>query len=638
MTPLIQTLLFFGALSLILGAGFVTLRLLFASRQPSFFIETLLFSFTLGITLIDFFMLLAGKSGIPLDGRLIALFLLGILAIGGVLRHRKHRLMSVSDTAHSQPFLRTKTERLLFFTLFALTLFLKTLYLSNTIVPTATDLGHHLYWAKAITETHRLPVYQEHKVIDQPESIRLSEPEPIADFIVGEHLPFAALAFLTDTDFFSAAPVVFLLLINVLGLLVLVILAYRIVDASSLRKLIRPELVALSLLFLCGPLYTLASPQAKFISGGVIGNVIGNLLIPLILLLFLRAFHEKDSRLSGLGILFTFTLIYTHHLSTLILLYILVGTLLFSVISFSGHLKIFLSRIISVLFRPTPLILLLLSGLFFFLVVMPTYIETRAVGTAIGTPTKLTRIGLTFSQITGTSGEVRFTLGIIGLILVSAAFRRSFAASLILAWTLMLFLMTFRPGWVFLDIPSNRIGTYLSFPVSIVGAIGLAWLIGIFRGHRNSPLSALLLVAVFGYALASGFTDNGNSLLDAPKSEATLETFAAAEFLSQRIGPDDVVLKDHNYIVADAWMKHFFMRDYFFPLSRGYFSRYENGGRERCTLDMIAIPNTPRAKACFQGTGVNHIVVNPQFDAPQFEKSPDFSRIYSSSKIHIYAR
>ena len=269
---------------------------------------------------------------------------------------------------------------------------------------------------------------------------------------------------------------------------------------------------------------------------------------------------------------------------------------------------------------------------------MPTYIETRAVGTAIGTPTKLTRIGLTFSQITGTSGEVRFTLGIIGLILVSAAFRRSFAASLILAWTLMLFLMTFRPGWVFLDIPSNRIGTYLSFPVSIVGAIGLAWLIGIFRGHRNSPLSALLLVAVFGYALASGFTDNGNSLLDAPKSEATLETFAAAEFLAQRIGPDDVVLKDHNYIVADAWMKHFFMRDYFFPLSRGYFSRYENGGRERCTLDMIAIPNTPRAKACFQGTGVNHIVVNPQFDAPQFEKSPDFSRIYSSSKIHIYAR
>ncbi|MBP6975658.1 MAG: hypothetical protein KBB51_02390 [Candidatus Moranbacteria bacterium] len=638
MTPLIDTLFFFGALFLILGAGFAILRLFFTSHRPSFFIETLLFSFAFGITLIDFFMLLAGKSGIPLDGRVIALFLLSILAICGILRYRKHHLMSISDTAHSQPLLRSTPERLLFFTLLILTIFLKTFYLSNTVVPTATDLGHHLYWAKVITETHHLPIYQEREVIDQPNDIRLADAEPIADFIIGEHLPFAALAFLTDTDFFSATPVVFLFVINILGLLALAILAHRIVDASSLRKLIRPELAALSLLFLCGPLYTLASPQAKFISGGVIGNIIGNLFIPLILLLFLRAFQEKDQRLFGLGILFTFTLIYTHHLSTLILLYILVGTFLFSVISFSGHLRIFFSRIVSILFKPTPLILLLLSGLFFFFVAMPTYIETRAVSTAIGTPTKLTRVGLTFDQITQTSGDVRFALSLIGLILILLTFRRSLATSLLLAWTLVLFLMTFRPGWVFLDIPSNRIGTYLSFPISIVGAIGLTWLISIFHSHRNSSLSALLLIAVFGYAFTSGFTDNGNSLLDAPKSEATLKTFAAAEFLAQRIDSDDVVLKDHNYIVADAWMKHFFMRDYFFPLSRGYFSRYENSGRERCTLDMIAIPNTPRAKTCFQGTGVNHIVVNPKFDAPQFEKSPDFSRVYSSDKIHIYAR
>ena len=127
-------------------------------------------------------------------------------------------------------------------------------------------------------------------------------------------------------------------------------------------------------------------------------------------------------------------------------------------------------------------------------------------------------------------------------------------------------------------------------------------------------------------------------MLATPKSEATLETFAAADFLSRRTNLSDVVLKDHNYIVADAWIKHFFLRDYFFPLSRGYFSRYENNDHERCTLDMIAIPNTPRAKDCFRGTGVNYILVNPQFDAPQFEKSPDFSRVYSSDKIHIYAR
>jgi len=638
MIPLIQTLLFLGALSLFLGAGFVMFRLFFTSQRSAFFIETLILSFVLGITLVDFLMLLMDKIGISQNGFTIAFPLIGIPALGGALWYRKHRQIPLLDEAHSRPFLKSKIERTLFFTLFALTLFLKTLYLSNAIIPTATDLGHHLYWAKSITETHRLPVYQEREVIDQPENIRLSDPAPIADFIIGEHLPLAALALLTGIDFFSAFPIVFLLVINLLSLLALAILTYRIVDASPLRQLIRPELATLSLLFLSGPLYTLASPQAKFVSGGVIGNIMGNLLIPLILILFLRAFQEKDHRLLGLGILFTFTLAYTHHLSTLILLFILAGTGIFSLISFAGHLKTFLSRITAILFRPTPLILLLLAGLFFFLVTMPTYIETRAVGTAIGTPTKLTRIGLTFDQITETSGEARFAFGIIGLILLFISFRRSFPISLILAWTLTLFIMTFRPDWVFLNIPSNRIGTYLSFPIGIVGAIGLAWLIGMLRNYRSSLLSILLLAAVFGYALSSGFTDNGQTLLTIPKSEAMLETFATAEFLSQTISPNDVVLKDHNYIVADSWIKHFFMRDYFFPLSRGYFSRYENSGHERCTLDMIAIPNTPRAKDCFQGTGVNYVFINPRFDAPQFEKSPDFSRVYSSDKIHIYAR
>lgn len=638
MIPLAQTLLFLGALSLFLGAGFVVFRLFFTSHRSTFFVETLILSFVLGITLVDFLMLLMDKVGIPQNGFTIAFPLIGIPALGGAFWYRKHHQTPLIDETHSRPFLKSKIERTLFFTLFALTLFLKTLYLSNAVIPTATDLGHHLYWAKAITETHRLPAYQEREVIDQPENIRLSDPAPIADFIIGEHLPLAALALLTGIDFFSAFPIVFLLIVNLLSLLALALLTYRIVDASPLRQLIRPELAALSLLFLSGPLYTLASPQAKFVSGGVIGNIMGNLLIPLILILFLRAFQEKDHRLLGLGILFTFTLAYTHHLSTLILLFILAGTSIFSLISFAGHLKTFLSRITAILFRPTPLILLLLAGLFFFLVTMPTYIETRAVGTAIGTPTKLTRIGLTFDQITETSGEARFAFGIIGLILLFISFRRSFPISLILAWTLTLFIMTFRPDWVFLNIPSNRIGTYLSFPIGIVGAIGLAWLIGMLRNYRGSLLSILLLAAVFGYALSSGFTDNGQTLLTTPKSEAMLETFAAAEFLSQTISPNDVVLKDHNYIVADSWIKHFFMRDYFFPLSRGYFSRYENSGHERCTLDMIAIPNTPRAKDCFQGTGVNYVFINPRFDAPQFEKSPDFSRVYSSDKIHIYAR
>jgi hypothetical protein len=131
---------------------------------------------------------------------------------------------------------------------------------------------------------------------------------------------------------------------------------------------------------------------------------------------------------------------------------------------------------------------------------MPTYIETHAVNTAIGTPTKLTRIGLNFNQIIGAAGEARFALGIVGILLLLVVFRRSFPSGLLLSWTLMLFIMAFRPSWLFIDIPSNRIGTYLSFPIGIVGAIGLAWLINIFRNQKNSLLSFLLLITLFVYS------------------------------------------------------------------------------------------------------------------------------------------
>ncbi len=638
MIPLLHTFLFFGTLLLITASGYVLWRFIFASTRPSLFLETLLFAFALGLTILDFSMIALGEAGIPLGTISTAAVLIGIILAGFLLHRFRYPTQARLDEKHLHAISLFPQERWLFFLLFALTLFLKTLYLSDAIVPTATDLGHHLYWAKAITETHTLPVYQEREVIDEPSHISLSDPTPIADFIIGEHLPMAAVSFLTGANFFSAFPVVLLLVINLLGLLALVVLTYRLVADSNFKKFLRPELAALSALLLFGPLFTLASPQAKFVSGGVIGNMIGNLFIPLILLLFLRAFNEKDHRLLGLGFLFTFTLAYTHHLSTLILLFILLGVLVVLVVSHWGSLMSFGRDFGKTLLRPVPLSVIGFSILFFFGVALPTYISTQAVGTALGTPTKLTRTGLSFGQITATAGEARFALGLVGLLLACFLLRRSAAASLLLAWSGMLFLMTFKPDWLFLDIPSNRIGTYFSFPIGVAGAIGLAWLLTLLHTHARHAQSILLATALLVFVVASGFFDNGQSLLSRPKSTDALETFAASRFLGEHIAPSHIILKDHNYLVADAWMKHFFMRDYFFPLSRGYFSRYETNTRERCTLDMIAIPNTPRAEACFRGTGVNRIVVNPHFDAPQFEKSPTFSRVYASDKIHIYAR
>lgn len=86
-------------------------------------------------------------------------------------------------------------------------------------------------------------------------------------------------------------------------------------------------------------------------------------------------------------------------------------------------------------------------------------------------------------------------------------------------------------------------------------------------------------------------------------------------------------------------MKLFFLRGYTYPLSRGFFKRYEdNPNREQCTLLMISVPNTARGEKCYTETGTNYVVVNPKFDITPFEKSARFNRIYASESIHIYQR
>ncbi len=53
---------------------------------------------------------------------------------------------------------------------------------------------------------------------------------------------------------------------------------------------------------------------------------------------------------------------------------------------------------------------------------------------------------------------------------------------------------------------------------------------------------------------------------------------------------------------------------------------------------MISVPNTARGEKCYTETGTNLVVVNPNFDVTPFENSTNFSRIYTSTDIHIYAR
>ncbi len=647
-----QIFLFLSIGGLLFLPGFLALRILFGKNTPLTSWEIMLTAFALSIGCIDFLMILLAKYHFLLTPYSISSAILFFLSILFIMR----RVVSLKKTPPKRTereYLRlTRTESGLFLLILFLTLFTKSIYLSDAAFPTSTDLGHHLYWSKLITETGTIPQYTKRDIVIEASPTgddtreRISDPLPIADFIIGEHLPFAAIALFSGSVFLSAFPVIVLFLIHILSLLASFTLALRLgEEIRNIRTTFRPQKFALLVFFFLGPLYALASPQAKFVSGGVVGNIFGNFFIPIILLFFYRAIREKNSFFMGLAFFFTFTLAYTHHLSTLVLFFILSASILMIATLHISSLRTLLTEWIAILRHPFPVIIALSCILFFSTIALPAYIETNAIGTAIGTPTKLTRTGLSFAEILSGSGEVRTMLGSIGLILL-AFLARSMknTAGLLLGWTIILLIMSMKPNLVFLDIPSNRIGSYVLFPLAFLSSLTLLFISspwGKLRRETSAHLPSVVIISfciiIFAYSITSGSADNGGTLLSGQKDESAVQTFAVSRFLSERIRPDDIVLKDHNYLSADAFMKLFFMRDYGFPLSRGYFKRYETPGHEQCSLTMISAPNTKSGVRCFTETGTSIIVVNPLFDRAQFEKSSHFSRVYSSPLTHAYS-
>lgn len=649
----LQNTIFFALATgiLLFLPGWIVVRLFFQKNVSLLPFESLLFSFGISIGMLDFLMIGIGKLHIRLDIFSIALGLCVVLGVlSCIARFIKKKVAVTPPLDNEIHFSFTKRQGWLFILLLGLTLCIKVIFLMHAVVPTATDLGHHMYWSKLIATTGELPFYAKQGIVtDADDAYRLTEPQPIPDFIIGEHLPFAAINMFVGLDFFSAFPILLLLFINILSLLVLFVLALRF--ASSLnspwlsRKIFTPQNIALATLSFFGPLYTLASPEAKFVSGGVVGNVIGDLFIPLIFLTLFRALKEKQASFLALTFFLLFTLMYTHHLSTLMFLFGLVFSLFVYSIARYASFKTVLSSWMKLFLSPGPILVMLFCIVFFFGVALPTYIETNAVGTALGTPTKTTRTGLTFLQIASSSGQARVAIGLVGFLLLLVLLKhKRYAGAMLIGWFAVLFIMALHPEWLFINIPSNRIVTYLSFPIGLFSAIALV----AFFSTLTSPSSlfripGMLILFISGslflFTVGNGSLDNNQSLPSNNKALDALQTFAASRYLALHSTKEDNILKDHNYIAADSWMKLFFMRDYAYPLSRGYFKRYsDNPNREQCTLSMISIPNTEAGKKCYADLNIRYVVINPHLDTTQFEKSTSFSRIYVSDDIHIYER
>lgn len=627
MANFLQTqFLFYISLALVMFLpGRFLLLSIFGKNKTLSNLEKFIFSFGLSIISVDFIFFAYSGLKIPITRfTTIVGITFFIAACFAIYKFRSTKNKFQPDENDEELFNFSKNQFALILLLLFLTFFIKTAYLNQTISPSSTDMGHHMYWSQWMVENNKLPAY-----------------EGMPDFIVGEQTIFGAIALVSGLDFFSAFPPLILLLIDCLSILTVFVFTLRI---------FREKNIAIFLLFFLGFLYAVSAPQAKFVSGGVIGNLIGNFFLPLALYFYYRAFRfvaEKDTGVRkdsktflALAIFTTFGLFYTHHLTAFIFLFVFsFFILLFLAINFHD-VKIIIKNFCKTFFSPPVLAVFVLGIIFFFCVFTPNYVSPDAVNTAVGAPSKATRTGLSIANLRSTLGDARFGLGFFGLLLLFfSAKRKDFGYLLIATWTIILFLISTKPDLFFVNIPSNRIGNYLSYPLSILGAYAIYYIFNSKNAVQNN-LVKIGFLALLGFALIEGITDSAKAIPKQNDYAALVQTFQSSRYLAERTTATDQILKDHNYIAGDSWIKLFFMRGYKYPQSRGYFKRYEDETkpREMCTLNMIGSPGSPAGQTCFSETGTNFVMVNPKFDSGQFRKLNNFDQIYMSPDVAIYYR
>lgn len=641
-----QILFYFAlAVTTFIPGWFLLLAVLGKSKTLSL-LERFVFSFGLGLIVTDFIAFLFNKTGVPITAlSSISGAVVFSAACYGIYKYGTWTSDVQVEKETDSLFFFSKNQLILLILLLFLTFLIKTAYLTGTVAPTATDMGHHTYWAETIARTHKLTDY-----------------EGMPDFIIGEHVALSEIRMITGLTFFTAFPVLFLYLMNILGILTVMLLTLRIFKSKN---------IAVLLLLFLGVLFAVSSPQAKFVSGGVVGNIIGNFLTPLAFYFYFRTFEflsraelgssaskleaelPSSRRFLSLAVFATFGLFYTHHLTAFIFLFVFAFWVVFYAALNYKNIKNIFFGVWRVVWSPSVMTTLAIGLVFFFYVFTPTYIKGNAVETAVGAPSKATREGLTLTNLKDTVGEPRAALGIVGLFLLALFYKkRNPGYAIAAAWAVMLFIMSNQPDLLFINLPSSRIGNYLTYPLAILGAFGF-WVV--FRpddftsplfgktksvGLVSQPLIRSAFAVLLVFVVSYGFYDSADAFKKTPDFAPMNQTFDATAYLAQNSTGEDMILKDHNYMTGDTWMKLFLMRGYKYPLSRSYFKRYEDPTkpREMCTLFMISTPDSDDAKNCFSETGTDFIMVNPRYDTLQFQKLDNFDKIYMTESVAVYYR
>jgi hypothetical protein len=639
-----QILLYIAIALVMFLPGYFLLLAVFGKNKIVSSLERLIVSFGLSIVIVDFIIFLYSKLNISITClSSVAGILIFSVVCFGIYKFRKPS----ESIEESSLFSFSKNQFILILLLLFLTVFIKTVFLAGSIAPTATDMGHHMYYSKWIADNGKLTDYSDSVI----------NPEDKGKFIIGEHIIFSAVYLITGQSFFSGWPIVVLYLINLLSILTVFILVLRIFENKNIA--------ILALLFL-GVLFAVSAPQARYVSGGVLGNIMGNLLMPLSFYFYYRAFEflkdaknsneilrsaqddKNSSRFLSFAVFVTFGLFYTHHLTGFVFLF--VWALMIPVFIALNYKKIEIvgKKALKIIFSSQVIATFILGLIFFFFIFTPSYIKSSAVGTAVGTPTKVTRTGLNIGNLKQTVGDARLALGFLGLIILAFGFkRRNLGYILSVSWAIMIFIMAVYPKLLFVNIPSNRIGNYLTYPLAILSAYGFYMVFNpefvknhgknIFALIPENLMKAIFLIALT-FVVSSGISDSAQAFKKNNNSEEAVQTFSASEYLVEHSNNNDIVLKDHNYLTADAWIKLYFMRDYKYPASRTTLSRYEDKTkpREMCTNQMISAPASSEAIECFDQTKTDFIMVNPLYDSAQFRKLADFDQVYANDGVSVY--
>jgi hypothetical protein len=399
--------------------------------------------------------------------------------------------------------------------------------------------------------------------------------------------------------------------------------------------------IAIFALLFCGAIFAIDPPQAKFIGGGVVGNIIGNLLMPITFYFYIRFLRERVTPFLFFALFFSMGLFYTHHLTALIfLLTFAIFILLALFFNFHATKKILLGEI-KLLRSPLLITFFLFVLIFVFSIYTPTYLKNSAINTVVGATKKIEHTGLSLLQFRNILGEARFALGSLGFILFLFFYKKNgfkYSFLLLLSWTSIITIISLAPNLIKLSIPSGRVANYGIYPFALISAFVFVSIFTQKKFNNKLIISAFILIFIFTFI--SGFDGNVDYFKKNTTNKNAWQTIQTGNYLASKMSSTDFLASDHVYLIADSWLKLFFMRDYYFPSYRANFERYENGidKHEFCTRDMISSPDGELGKKCFSDLGTNFIMVDKAMDSMQFQKLNNFWQIYSNDKINVYYR